>query len=517
MKERITQLVQKYRRFWPALPAILLFGWMCSGSTPESQAEHEWFVFVSQSSVRSREVYLQVLTKEAAPQDVVHLVHNQSLVSTVMVPRGSEQSRLRNPKVKSQLPAIQKFFAGDIAVSDADADNQLGLYEIPTTIRSLRQTELPCRILLVGSPIYHDEIRHAGWSMMEGVVPSDSALHLETSPFHGDSGFPNATEISWLVPTQHWGVDQAHREAVTRFQRLFVQERGGSLVRLTADPQSALNFGMSQFDGEVKPIPGQPRMIQASFESVRVQPKRPAPAPIEVPITHREAPKLASPSDAANILTDERGLEDLLGSDAEIECLFLLDTSGSMMDVRNRLNQILLDLAVAIPKTSARVRVGMICYCNGGLAALPLQQLQLAEVDSGVSFDRLKRFITTASVSGHGSGANVDTAVAKAIEMFEASEKPQSRQVLVLLGDTGLEERINAVNLQAAEDQLVRQVGGFLQSASHERRVYTFFNGLPTAKAGLFRRLGSLTPKCTFSTDPNGLLLGVLRSLAAGT
>ena len=515
MNANMLDQMKRFLPYWPAaVPVLLLLLWFCSGSAAQLQPQHEWFVCVSQPNPQSRGLYLDIL-KAAAPGDVVHLVHRQELVTTLTVPAGTPQSRLRSQKLTDKMATIKEFFSEQATSSQASADSQPGLYEIPATIRAIRQTKLSCRVLLTGSPLYQDQQRNAGWSMEEGVVPSDSSLELASSPFYGKTDFPEGTQISWLIPTQQWGVDQAHREAVTRFQRLFIQTRGGTLVRMTADPHAALNFRIPQFAGEVQKIPGPPIMIQVSFEAVRAEPQRPTPAPVEVPLIVPQAMKLESPQDASALLADQQGLEHLLGSHSEIECLVLLDTSGSMADVRSRLHQILLELAIAIPQTSARVRLGIICYCNGGLETLPLQEIQSAEQDAGQSYARMKKFLETVHVRGTGSGANVDSAIAHAIKIFETNGAPHARQVLVLLGDTGLEEVVNAVQLQHREDLLVRMVRLFVQSQDHDRRVYAFFNGTPGKTSKLFQRLGGLNSHCQFATDPQELLLGVLRSLAS--
>ena len=514
MNANMVDQMKRYLPYWPAAPVLLLLLWLGSGSASAEKSPHEWFVCINQPNPQTRDLYLDIITAQAAPGDLVHLVHRQELVTTVTVPAGTPQSRLRSQKLTTKMTTLKEFFGEMPNEHPAVTEPPLGLYEIPATVRALRQTNWPCRVLLTGIPLYLDQQRNAGWSMEAGVVPSDSSLELESSPFYGKTDFPEGTQLSWLLPTLQWGVDQAHREAVTRFQRLFIQTRGGTLVRMTIDPHAALNFDLPQFAGEIQKIPGPPTMIQVSFEAVRAVPPRESTAPVEVPLIVPQAMKLESPQDASALLDNHRGLEHLLGSHSEIECLILLDTSGSMAHVRSKLHKILLELATAIPQTSARVRLGMICYCNGGLETLPLQDVLSVEKDSGQSYARLKHFLETVQVKGAGSGANVDSALSRAMEIMESSKTPHVRQVLVLLGDTGLEEVVNAVQLQHTEDLLVRMTRLFVQTPGHDRRVFAFFHGTPGKTSKLFERLGALNAQSRFATDPQELLLGVLKSMA---
>ncbi len=145
---------------------------------------------------------------------------------------------------------------------------QLSLPNLAASVRSLRRTEFPLRVVLVGSPIYR-EATQAGWSWENGVVPTDGAIGASSSPFRKLPSLPSDTEVSWIVPTVDWGTDELHRQAAIRFIRLLLQEQGAGLVRLTPDAELGFAFQEGQFAGQIAKRNGVAEMRQVSFTTAR--------------------------------------------------------------------------------------------------------------------------------------------------------------------------------------------------------------------------------------------------------
>jgi len=217
-------------------------------SQKESTA-HEWFIFVAAglpSSVMSpvgKELQTLIGTT-ARTGDVVHVVltPTHQPISTITVPHGTRRTRLRKPAVLNEFRRLAEVFR-----SETDgADTQLQVPVIPATVRALRATDSPVRVILVGDPLYDDPLQQ-GWSMIGGYVPTDTSIKDPRSPFRTVHSLED-TEISWLTPSSNWGADHGHREAVIRFYRLFFQEHGAQLLRFTVDSQAAFNArGGTQF------------------------------------------------------------------------------------------------------------------------------------------------------------------------------------------------------------------------------------------------------------------------------
>jgi len=102
-------------------------------------------------------------------------------------------------------------------------------------------TNSPLAILLVGSPLYQDA-KEPAFSMVDGYFPSDG--HLLASCDQSVFGVrPQASHtpllaVHWLYLGDPW-LSELHKEKVTRFWTLFLQQRGGRLATFTGDLPTA--------------------------------------------------------------------------------------------------------------------------------------------------------------------------------------------------------------------------------------------------------------------------------------
>lgn len=206
----------------------------------------EWMVFVSEgldeATLRDLRTEVQnLLITVTAPGDVVHLLsapEHKPIATVVIPPAATTRERVR--KIKGELAQIK------VVLASRPGSQQVQLPRVPATVNSLRRTDLPLKIVLIGDPVYHDK-RQKGWSFEKGYVPTHQSLFDSTCPFGmGVRDFPPDCKLSWLTPSATWGVDHIHQEAITEFFQLFCREHQGRLCKVTADTAAAFAF-----DGEL--------------------------------------------------------------------------------------------------------------------------------------------------------------------------------------------------------------------------------------------------------------------------
>ncbi len=291
---------------------LVLVGCSQPEPTSNTNAENtEWFVVISngmpQTVMNETAQQLQELIgRHAVPGDVVHVISTPShqCLASLEVPQGQFNSRLKNQGVRGELGRLKPLFEAQ-PTSDP---GQLQIPRLSSTVCSLRRTQFPSRVIVVGTPIYHDP-RQRGWSMTGGMVPTDGALNAQHSPFNTPTRFPEGTKISWLTPQSEWGEDAAHQESVQRFNRLYLQERGAALSRMTAEPGTAFRFDVPQFSEKLVPREEEPGMRFVSVHSARPD-EPPGRATVEIPVK--------TPEGAVVVTQVDNEVEELL-ADAEAD------------------------------------------------------------------------------------------------------------------------------------------------------------------------------------------------------
>lgn len=219
---------------------------------------------------------------------VLHVVRtpDHKVVGTIVVPQGNERGRLRDKGLMHVLAPINAMLSDAGDVPDAFR-NQLSLDRLGATYWSLRQTDQPCRITLIGTPVYYDS-RQLHWAFGELSIekvkryPSPSTLtHPDsTLPFCrlGRRPIPSDVQIVWLT-NSNWGGDKLREDAVIHFYRhAFATQMGGDLVRMTSDAAAAFDPEIISSFPELDEItdPHPPRMIE--FMELQVPEQQPDPS-----------------------------------------------------------------------------------------------------------------------------------------------------------------------------------------------------------------------------------------------
>jgi hypothetical protein len=129
-------------------------------------------------------------------------------------------------------------------------------------------------VLLIGSPLYQDA-REPAFSMVDGYFPSDG--HLRASREESIFGF-NKTYDSGQPPLAYWvylgdpWISDLHREKVSRFWALYLEQRGGRLASFSSDLATAMSAFTSEAPGAsaasngwvIDPLQRTPEMVRAT-------------------------------------------------------------------------------------------------------------------------------------------------------------------------------------------------------------------------------------------------------------
>ncbi|MAT70853.1 MAG: hypothetical protein CMJ58_15165 [Planctomycetaceae bacterium] len=228
---------------------MALLSWATSAvATPQ-----ETYLFVAEATPKEErlllgDAVLNYVKTDAVDDESIVVVETprHEHVVTLHVPAGSKNARLRRADFKASLGQFAAWLSRSPGTSD-----QLTLYGVPETIASLRgNSGGPCRIVLVGSPVFHDDL-HAGWDMVSGdgigLVPTDGTLLPGSgSPFApGLVSLPRGTAATWITPASLWGArgSKDHRQGLMRYYRLWFQCQNDSLLaRFSPSMDYAFDF-----------------------------------------------------------------------------------------------------------------------------------------------------------------------------------------------------------------------------------------------------------------------------------
>lgn len=273
----------------------------CSGNArqPVPEAKNsEWMIFIGRGIPEELRTEvgneLQTLIgKDSISGDIVTVISAPAHdpIASLVVPSGSPNTRLKSRSIQREIASLRRMLTS----KEREAGSgQIQLPTLPATVRSLRRSTFPCRIIVVGNVLY-DDPRHPGWRMTEGAVPSHGALDAKQSPFKVGTQLPEGTVARWLSTNKAVDADPRHIEEASAFNRLFLQERGGRLAAVTPTPAMAFDFdNLGDMERIVKRVEAA-RMKPVSFKSVASKQDTATPeviVPKEEPVSH-ESPSIS--------------------------------------------------------------------------------------------------------------------------------------------------------------------------------------------------------------------------------
>ena len=274
---------------------LLVLSVCSSNATATARGPTETVLLISQS-IPKPELLLSAIEQHlntARPGSRVHVVHGGRTVASFWVPNGTGKTRFRSRHVQPAWAKIVRLLS-----RSTEGSNQIDLPGLATAIKGRHDTRLPLRVAIYGSPLYLDPQKQA-YSHQGKFVTADGAIDVEPSPFRTDQKLPAGTRVTWITPDALFGYDSVHRDAVIRFNTLFIQELGGELIRTSDKLELLFNHFSPQPTGRIvrRTDDGNTR-VQRSEDS-RVENADPtAPATLDQKVMNIASRESADSSDA---------------------------------------------------------------------------------------------------------------------------------------------------------------------------------------------------------------------------
>ncbi|MCA9166503.1 MAG: hypothetical protein KDB23_02490, partial [Planctomycetales bacterium] len=171
------------------------------GNSQPGQKNAERFIFLAEGTepdqITAAGQSVQDIITTTKPGDVVHVLSapRHHHIATIVVPdAATPNARLRHKALRRPLAELARVF-GSQAGHRSSARLQLAVPQIGATVASLRRTDYPCQVILIGTPIF-DDPQNPGWKFTDGFVPRDGSLRDARFPFANSvTPFPASTEV----------------------------------------------------------------------------------------------------------------------------------------------------------------------------------------------------------------------------------------------------------------------------------------------------------------------------------
>lgn len=473
-----------------------------SKATTEEGVPIEMFVFVAKSErERISRPFKELLLHQLAGGSLVHLIEcpKHQLIATVDVPFGNAKTRSKNPAFRVEYQPIHEYFEGTY---EGDSSDQLGMTAFAETVENIRRTDMKCRVLLCGSPIYHDE-KQLAFSTRK-FIPSDGLLGHPHSPWLSSPLFPENTQVAWLTESVRFGNTANHRKGIARFNRLFIKTLNGHLVRITPDPSLAFSFADPHLKNDVSLRHEKPKMINPDINTTLGEPdenEQPTVIPIET-----------KPVSFSKKGTFKYEIE-MLGGDPEslsgeaIVLWLVVDGSGSMSAGQAETNQTILKIAESLPSLVKSLEIGIAVHRNGMGSQLPVLQIEDVEIDGGVSLRTLRSFLE--SVQAVGGDAMMQDMLEDGMQNLGKAGVGK-RQFMMLVADYVGFGPDSAGDFDVEQKATRVALSRWCSQSGTDRRVVAMYSGVAGEMEEFFRDIGATNSNSIFSRQPNDLIRELL-------
>ncbi|WP_436717736.1 vWA domain-containing protein [Roseiconus lacunae] len=414
------------------------------------------------------------------------------------VPPGAPEARIRQPIFAQQYHDVETYFDCNRESKAATNEEWLPMYSVARVLRDLGNGDLPFRVLMVGSPIYHSD-EFPAYSMSTGLYPSDGCFTDDpAAPFSIRPGFPPDTQITFLTDGSNWGTNERHIDRVTRFQRLCFGRAGAHIVRITSDPDVAFSFVKPHFGALPKLRYELPGMIESKVPVDLDKPKSPQKRTLPV------RPGVEPPPPPGSVLhkIQEAGGSATFLAERDIAIYLLYDGSGSMGAYVQRAN---VSAEEAVDKIAPLVRsfkIGAAVYRSSGTEKFPMTR-----IDSDGSSKRFKSFLS--SVQATASDGDIGVELDQAMDQL-ASCGGGTKQILMVVADcVHLKESGFLGSFFGGNDRRGRTIDAirtWANTNSTDRTVVAYFPGGTSADKQFFTKLGGANPSSRFTETPEALI-----------
>lgn len=470
-------------------------------ATASDEDAIEAFVFVAPSERQNvgRQFEALVLTGLSGGS-LVHLIETDShrVIASVSVPFGTPKTRVKNKLFQQQYAVISDYFETQ---PKPDCTEQLGLPAVSETVASLRRTNLKCRIILCGSPFYDDKTEPT-FTMIDGLVPSDGLIGHALSPWTTATAFPANTTVSWLVSDGRWGKNAKHRKWVTRFNRIYLKELGGHVVRITPDPELAFSFAEPHLKNDVSKRSEVAAMLDPHVNTELEQAiERDAKIiPVKKPNV-----SLYKPGSFEYMIEMDGGDPAALAGEAIVLWL-IYDGSGSMATNLANNNETILKIAESLPPLVKSLEVGISVHRDNSVDTFPIALIKDKKLDGGKSLRSLKTFLS--GVRATSGDAEMEDMLNVGIEQLSATSE-EKRQFMMLVADHVQIVETEATARVMKSNEILGRLQDWCNQSGTDRRAIAMYSGDEGMKL-FFLKVGALNSKSFFSERPDDLIDALL-------
>ena len=425
--------------------SVVLLSIGCSPNEPEhllaeilSEAKDAQALEIEKNEVFEVFVFVALLEKDRSQNDfesllltglqgsaVCHLVAcpEHRLIASIDVPYGSPKARMKNRLFTNQYAAVKRFFEEPIGEKLSD---QLGLPTISETISGLRQTDLPCRVVLCGTPIFNAPSCDATFSMEGGMAPSPGLIGHPSSPWVTNPLLPSDTKVSWLTSGSRWGNNLHHRQAALHFYQMYFQSLRGHLARITPDPAIAYSFAEPFLESNISPLDNRPVMIDTGVET-RLGPENQG-EPVVIPV---EKPKVNLSANIPSTTPNKKKEKKVESAKPQVFMQLVVDGSGSMCAHLSNDKTLVLLIADSLAAKVQSLEIGISIHRDTGVVKLPIMTVKDREHDGGKSLKKLEYAFL--NIRAKDSDAQMRDMVEYGMNQFSINDR--KRQALVIITD----------------------------------------------------------------------------------
>lgn len=176
------------------------------------------------------------------PGDTIRLYDAQTLDTIgdpLTIPPNARTAVLQLNSAKGVVESFRKFLK--------ESDRPDAVVNLPRLVESFREKvpETNTSILLIGNPMYHDDVSahdmRQGW-LSDGYFSQDHSATVFST--QGRAGMMGGNKVVFCtIPDDGWGTENkgVHQERTRRFWSLYLGECGGSLVSFQHDASTAFH------------------------------------------------------------------------------------------------------------------------------------------------------------------------------------------------------------------------------------------------------------------------------------
>ncbi len=463
----------------------------------ENREAFEVFVFMSGAERDRVKVQLEAMVLRLPGGSLCHLIEcpKHAVIGSVSVPYGPPKTRLKNRLFQNEYAAVFKYFNEH---ADKNDSSQLGVPVVAETVLNLRRTDMKCRVILAGTPIY-DDAANPTFSMAAGMVPSDGLIG-NTQSWVTNPRLPPEAKVSWLTAGNRWGSNLQQRQGIARFYRLYFKMIGGHLIRHTPDSFLAFSFSKPYLANDIVMRDEKAKMIDPKVET-KLGPTDIQDEPVIVPVEKARV-SFSKPGSFKYMLEMAGGNPDALAGDAVVLWL-AYDGSGSMAANLANNNKTILKIAESLPSLVKSLEIGIGLHQHDGVEQFPITRIKDRKRDGGASYKKLESFLE--SIQAANGDPSMQSMLGLGMEQLTLNSADK-RQLLMIVADHAEFQTDDSASPTTTSKQLAQEIKSWCNQANANRRTIAMYNGPSGAIEDFFQTIGNSNQHSFFTRQANDLI-----------